>query len=89
MTVEPKGAGVTRHSDLAHFTTDHLYLQLFSLRGCSVKVTVRFPKGKIDDHLLTYVRGGRKREQGEQKDRPLECCQQQENAVTAALRDSV
>lgn len=45
MTIEPKdGAGnIIKNSN--DFSSDYLYLNFYSIRGCSVRVTVQFPKG--------------------------------------------
>jgi hypothetical protein len=52
MKIEPKGAGIMKNHHLKDFLSDHIYIQLFSLRGCSVKVTARFPKDEEEAENL-------------------------------------
>ena len=52
MKIEPKGAGIVKNHHLKDFLSDHIYIQFFSLRGCSVKVTARFPKDEEDPENL-------------------------------------
>ena len=47
--VEPKGNGIVKRSDdNTQFPYDTLYFNFLSLKGCSIKVTARFPKGKLN-----------------------------------------